>query len=111
MKGLEPHRSTMLGAETTARANANVALIKYWGKRDAGLNLPATGSISLTLDGLWVEASCRFGVPADECTIDDVAPSDGDRARLLDFVDLVRAEAGIEARASVRTRSGMPIGV
>ena len=35
-----------------ARARANVALVKYWGKRDAVLNLPAAGSISLTLDGL-----------------------------------------------------------
>ena len=111
MKGLEPHRSTMLGAETTARANVNVALIKYWGKRDAALNLPATGSISLTLDGLWVEATCRFGADADECTIDDRPPSDGDRARLLRFVDLVRAQAGIEARAHVRTRSGVPSGI
>ena len=38
----------MLGAETTARANVNVALVKYWGKRDPVLNLPATGSISIT---------------------------------------------------------------
>ena len=33
----------------TARACANVAVVKYWGKRDVALNLPATGSISLTL--------------------------------------------------------------
>jgi diphosphomevalonate decarboxylase len=101
----------MLGAETTARANVNVALVKYWGKRDVGLNLPATGSISLTLDGLWVQASCRFGVSADECTIDERRPSDDDRMRLLRFVDLVRAEAGIEARAQVRTTSGVPSGI
>ena len=36
----------------TARACANIALVKYWGKRDAALNLPATGSLSLTLDAL-----------------------------------------------------------
>ena len=33
-----------------ARARSNVALVKYWGKRDVELNLPATGSLSLTLD-------------------------------------------------------------
>jgi diphosphomevalonate decarboxylase len=111
MKGLEPDRSTMLGAETTARANVNVALVKYWGKRDPALNLPTTGSISLTLDGLWVEARCLFGSPSDECFIDG-RPADGDDgARLLQFVDLVRAEAGIEARARVATTSGVPTGV
>jgi diphosphomevalonate decarboxylase len=101
----------MLGAETTARANVNVALIKYWGKRDATLNLPATGSISLTLDGLWVEASCQFGSESDDCTIDGRPPSDDDRAKILRFVDLVRAEAGIEARAHVHTTSGVPSGI
>ncbi len=112
MKGLEPHRSTMLGAATTARANVNVALIKYWGKRDAALNLPATGSISLTLDGLWVEASCAFGAGSnDDCLIDGRPAVEPDRGRLLRFVDLVRAEAGIEAKAAVRTTSGVPNGV
>ena len=36
----------------TAVAGTNIALVKYWGKRDAALNLPATGSLSLTLDRL-----------------------------------------------------------
>ena len=28
----------------TARACANIALVKYWGKRDSALNLPAAGA-------------------------------------------------------------------
>ena len=39
--------------KASARAGANIALIKYWGKRNSGeLNLPATGSISITLKDL-----------------------------------------------------------
>jgi diphosphomevalonate decarboxylase len=101
----------MLGAEITARANVNVALVKYWGKRDESLNLPATGSISLTLDGLWVEASCRFGSSVDGCVIDGVPATEPDRDKVLRFVDLVRSAAGIEAHASIRTTSGVPTGV
>ena len=37
---------------TKARAQPNIALIKYWGKRDTERNLPAVGSISITLDEL-----------------------------------------------------------
>ncbi len=37
----------------TARAQPNIALIKYWGKRDGNRNLPAVGSISVTLDELF----------------------------------------------------------
>lgn len=36
----------------TARAQPNIALVKYWGKRDSQRNLPAVGSISVTLDEL-----------------------------------------------------------
>ena len=39
----------------TARAGTNIALVKYWGKRDAALNLPATGSLSLTLAELGTD--------------------------------------------------------
>lgn len=35
----------------TAYANANIALVKYWGKHDGPLNIPAVSSISMTLDG------------------------------------------------------------
>jgi diphosphomevalonate decarboxylase len=45
------------GDSATAVARANVALVKYWGKRDERLNLPAVGSISLTLDGLEAVAT------------------------------------------------------
>ena len=112
MKGLEPDRSTMPGTDTTARANVNVALVKYWGKRDATLNLPSTGSISLTLDGLWVESSCAFGSgPADECLIDGGGEPGDDASRVLHFVDLIRREAGITERARVSTASGVPKGI
>ncbi len=37
----------------TAIAQPNIALIKYWGKRDITRNLPAVGSISITLRDLF----------------------------------------------------------
>ena len=36
----------------TVEANANIALIKYWGKRDEKLFLPTKSSLSVTLSGL-----------------------------------------------------------
>ena len=44
----------------TARAQPNIALIKYWGKRDVERNLPAVGSLSVTLDSLWTEMTVEF---------------------------------------------------
>ncbi len=102
----------MGGFDTRARANVNVALVKYWGKRDPVLNLPANGSISLTLDGLFVDASCAFAEGrADTCTIDGAPAGGDDAARVYRFLEVVRAEAGVTARATVRTTSGVPKGV
>ena len=43
--------------QATAIAQPNIALIKYWGKRDVARNLPAVGSISITLSELYTEVS------------------------------------------------------
>lgn len=102
----------MSAAATTARANVNVALVKYWGKRDAALNLPASGSISLTLDGLAVEAFVAFGAgDRDRLEIDGAPAAGEEAARLGHFLDLLRAEAACPEPATVITRSTVPRGV
>ncbi|MEM6511717.1 MAG: diphosphomevalonate decarboxylase [Pseudomonadota bacterium] len=51
--------------QATAIAQPNIALIKYWGKRDPSLNLPAVGSISITLSDLYTRMSVEFVDDAD----------------------------------------------
>ena len=46
--------------QATAIAHPNIALIKYWGKRDVERNLPAVGSISITLSALQTEVSVEL---------------------------------------------------
>ena len=36
-------------AQASAYAPSNIALSKYWGKREASFNLPVTGSLSISL--------------------------------------------------------------
>lgn len=38
-------------------APVNIALSKYWGKRDAALNLPVNGSLSISLPGLGTQTT------------------------------------------------------
>ncbi|WEV64968.1 diphosphomevalonate decarboxylase [Bifidobacterium sp. ESL0732] len=47
--------------KATAVANANIALIKYWGKADENLIIPRASSLSLTLDGLSTRTTVEFG--------------------------------------------------
>ena len=60
--------------EFSARARANIALSKYWGKADRALNLPAVPSLSLTLDDLVTETTAaRDGsLPHDHVELDGV---------------------------------------
>jgi len=90
---------------TTARACANIALVKYWGKRDAVLNLPAAGSLSLTLAALSTETTVDFDAPRDTLILDG---KPADAARLTPFLDLVRARAGITSGARVTSANNFP---
>jgi diphosphomevalonate decarboxylase len=94
----------------TAVAGTNIALVKYWGKRDAALNLPAAGSLSLTLDGLGTRTTVRFSdaLDADRLVLGG-APADARAtARASAFLDRVRARAGLDARAEVISANSMP---
>jgi diphosphomevalonate decarboxylase len=41
--------------KAAAYANANIALVKYWGKAEGMLNIPAVSSLSMTLNDLGTE--------------------------------------------------------
>jgi len=92
---------------TRVRACANIALVKYWGKRDAAANLPAAGSLSLTLAALVTDTTVTFdrALPADTLELDG-APADA--ARVTPFLDMVRAHAGIATRARVVSANHFP---
>ena len=93
-----------------ARANTNIALVKYWGKRDAALNLPAVGSLSLTLEGLSTRTTVVFdGKRETDALVLNGADADARAtARVSKFLDLVRARAGIRERALVESSNDFP---
>lgn len=95
----------------SARARSNIALVKYWGKADARLNVPAVGSISVTLDALWSETSVELddALGADVFTLDGVVRDD-QRPRISACLDLLRERAGVTARARIDSRNNFPTG-
>jgi diphosphomevalonate decarboxylase len=94
-----------------ARAGANFALIKYWGKADPKRNVPAVGSISITLDALWSETQVELdaALAADEFTLNDRNRAE-DRAKVSACLDLLRARAGVTTRARITSRNNFPTG-
>jgi diphosphomevalonate decarboxylase len=93
----------------TASARANIALVKYWGKRDARLNLPAAGSLSLTLDRLKTTTRVELhDGPSDTLTIDGQRQSGKAVERITQHADLVRALAGRTDRIRVTSDNSFP---
>jgi len=74
----------------TAIAQPNIALIKYWGKRDIDRNLPAVGSISITLRELHTRMHVELDevLDADVLTVND-EPDENMLPRLSACLDRV----------------------
>lgn len=94
-----------------ARAGANFALIKYWGKADARLNVPAVGSISITLDALHTETSVELDpkLTRDELLLNGQR-RDADLAKVSACLDLLRRKANVTTRARITSGNNFPTG-
>ncbi|WP_405966079.1 diphosphomevalonate decarboxylase [Streptomyces sp. NBC_00015] len=99
-------------AGATAVAHPNIALVKYWGKRDEELVLPRTDSLSMTLDIFPTTTHVRLDAAArrDEVTLGGVPATGEALRRIVAFLDLVRDRAGLSVRAVVDTENTVPTG-
>ena len=96
--------------EAAARACANIALGKYWGKADVRRNIPAVPSISLTLDKLVTETKVRFDptLSADSVRLDGRRATAAEAARVITMLDRVRRDARIRLHARVSSHNHFP---
>ncbi len=94
----------------TALAHPNIALCKYWGKRDRALNLPSVPSISLTLSPFSTTTTVEWGVATDELIMNG-QPASADESRkvfaVLDLVDSWRPRARVVTENDFPTAAGL----
>ena len=95
----------------SATAHPNVALIKYWGKRDDAANLPAVGSLSVTLSALTTETTVEF----DDSLEHDVLILNGqeqaaERERLASCMDGLRGLGNCQRYVRVTSKNDFPTG-
>lgn len=85
-----PHRQPV-HESAEAFAPANIALCKYWGKRDEALKLPLTGSLSVSLGQLGTRMRISLS-ERDSLSINDAPQLPESKAfkRLFAFLDLFR---------------------
>ncbi len=94
----------------TYDAPPNIALVKYWGVRDAELVLPYNSSLSVTLDRLRSRTRVRFSpsLEEDEVVLNGVRATGGARAAVLRMLELVRELARGSGSAEVRSENNFP---
>jgi diphosphomevalonate decarboxylase len=91
----------------TAIAHPNIALVKYWGKRNVRLNLPAVSSLSLTLSHYRTQTEVRWDAPRDVVTLNGHPPSKAQAARVFAFLDRID---GARPPCAVHSDNNFPAG-
>jgi len=98
-----------VSGKATAIAYANIALVKYWGKRDEALVLPEAGSLSVALDRLQTTTTVELGGARDELLLDGrpASPRELQRARALLDAAGISSPARIDSRNDFPTSAGL----
>lgn len=88
-------------------AHSNIALAKYWGKREGAGNVPAVPSLSVTLAGMTTKTEIAFD---GSCARDELFLNGAlvDSKKATDLLDVVRREAGISDFARIVTTNDFP---
>lgn len=91
-----------------AEAQPNIALIKYWGKSSARENLPAVGSLSVTLESLKTRMTVEFdrSLQADQLSVNG-KPAAHMLPRVSSCLDKLLGSS--RARAKISSECNFPI--
>lgn len=100
----------------TAIGTPNIALVKYWGKRDVGLNLPYNSSLSMTLDeSLNTKTSVLVSdrLQSDTIYIDGAQQKFDDAkeekfALLAEVLNYMREAASSSSKVMIVSRNSFP---
>ena len=100
----------MTQAVGIARAHTNIALIKYWGKRDKNLFLPMNSSLSLTLEAFYTDTKVTFDdhLTEDIFLLNGKEQSEKEVAKISRFLDLFCEYIGERPFARVESINFVP---
>ena len=109
IRGIINNRSFVIKEQSSmCFAPINIALIKYWGKKDDELNLAMSPSLSISSQrlGTWTQV---LKSNQDEMILNDKINQDNECHRAFDFVNLLRKVLGIDVKLKIITKNNIPI--
>ena len=91
---------------------SNIALAKYWGKRDVALNLPTNGSLSVTLNGYGSFTTVEFDASftADRLILNGKDESATKLSKVSRVLNELRNISGVPMNARVQSYNNFPTG-
>lgn len=94
----------------TAISPANIAFIKYWGKKDPELNIPFNDSVSMNLSNCFTTTTVEFGkeFKNDQVVVDGKKVKGLGRDRVILILDKVRKMSGVKFFAKVNSKNNFP---
>lgn len=90
--------------KATAIAPANIAFIKYWGKKDTKLKIPYNPSISMNLSACTTITTVEFSKNYSSDTVSEGFNTN----RVIEHIDRLRLIAGTNDRAHIATKNNFP---
>lgn len=93
-----------------AFAPSNIALCKYWGKDNEELNIPVTGSLSISLTGMGTETALSIIDAKHDAIFLNQTQIDNNNSfakRVIAFINLFRGDQ--QWRCRIDTKSDIPI--
>ena len=96
--------------KATAIANSNIALVKYWGKRNTNLILPHNSSVSMTLDSLSTKTTVDFdgSFRTNKVTINGSKVKGQELSRVSNHLNLIQSSLPKKMFAKVASESNFP---
>jgi diphosphomevalonate decarboxylase len=95
----------------SAYAASNIALCKYWGKRDIELNLPVTSSLSISMGNLGAWSSISLSDSKQDEILLNSKVMDHNTIfyqRLVEFLDLFRPT--VDTKFNIFTKTNIAVG-
>ncbi|KKQ26308.1 MAG: Diphosphomevalonate decarboxylase [Candidatus Woesebacteria bacterium GW2011_GWA1_37_8] len=97
-------------SKATAVSPANIAFIKYWGKKNSKLNIPFNDSVSMNLDKCLTTTTVEFNprFRSDKVIVDGKELAEDKKLRVLNIIDLIREKSGVSYGVKVVSKNNFP---
>ena len=93
--------------EKTVRAHTNIALIKYWGKEDQAMRLPAMSSISMTLDEFYTDTKISDS-EKDRFILNGTEQTGKSAQRVFSYLRFLQERFGLSGHLQVESTNHVP---